>query len=108
MLQNHHILRDFTRCCLVFLFQQNARTRLCKYNVRVWLTKQHVQILKLLTLFDLFKFSYLDSQELKYLPMRRPFNLAKKGPWYLSNMDEAVMAEFLIAPVVIPNGLLHM
>ena len=31
MLQNHHILRDFTRCCLAFLFQQNARTRSCKY-----------------------------------------------------------------------------
>lgn len=40
--------------------------------------------------------------------MRRALSLAKNGAWYLSHIDEAVMAEFLMAPVIIPSGRLHM
>lgn len=43
-----------------------------------------------------------------YFPMRRALSLAKNGAWYLSHIDDAVMAEFLMAPVIIPSGLLHM
>lgn len=43
-----------------------------------------------------------------YFPMRRALSLAKNGAWYLSHMDDAMMAEFLMAPVIIPNGRLHM
>ena len=43
-----------------------------------------------------------------YLPMRRALSLAKKGAWYLSHIDDAVMAEFLMAPFIMPRGRLHM
>ena len=54
-----------------------------------------------------FLFLYLADQALWYLPMRRALSLAKNGAWCLSHMDDAVMAEFLIAPVIIPSGRLH-
>lgn len=50
----------------------------------------------------------LADQALWYLPMRRALSLAKYGPWYLSHMDDAVMAEFLMPPVIMPRGRLHM
>ena len=51
---------------------------------------------------------YLADQALMYFPMRRALSLAKNGAWYLSHIDDAVMAEFLMAPVIIPSGRLHM
>ena len=51
---------------------------------------------------------YLADQALWYLPMRRALSLAKCGPWNLSHMDDALMAEFLMPPVIMPRGRLHM
>lgn len=51
---------------------------------------------------------YLADQALWYLPIRRALSLAKYGAWNLSHMDDAVMAEFLMPPVIMPRGRLHM